>query len=109
MKTIVEIQSVADYYDLVEKTPKCIVLFSADWCGDCLFLKQFLDQLVSENQEYQWYYVDRDKLLDICIENGIMGIPSFIAYKEGKKAGTFISKQRKTKQEVQDFINSLGE
>ncbi len=109
MKTIIEITSAREYNDLIAKTPKSIVLFSAEWCGDCLFLKQFLNQLVSENQDYQWYYVDRDKLLDICLENGIMGIPSFIAYSQGNKIGTFISKQRKTKEEVQKFINSLGE
>lgn len=109
MKTIIEIEKNDDYYKLIDTTPKAIVLFSAQWCGDCLYLKQFLDQLVLENQDYQWFYVDRDKLLDICLENGIMGIPSFIAYSQGKQIGTFISKQRKTKQEVQQFINSLGE
>ena len=30
---------------------------------------------------FDFVSVDRDKFMDICIENGIMGIPSFLVYK----------------------------
>ena len=38
---------------------------------------------------------------------GVFGIPSFIAFNDGKETGRFVNKDRKTKQQVEDFINGL--
>ena len=39
---------------------------------------------------------------------GVFGIPSFIAFKDGKEIGRFVNKDRKTKQQVEDFITGLN-
>lgn len=36
-----------------------------------------------------------------------MGIPSFIAYKEGKEVARLVNKLRKTKNEIQAFIDAI--
>ena len=46
-------------------------------------------------------------MLDLCIELKILGIPSFVAYDKGEELGRFVSKLRKTEEEVQSFIDSI--
>ncbi len=41
---------------------------------------------------FDFVSVDRDKFMDICIENGIMGIPSFLVYKNGELLGSYLEK-----------------
>ena len=52
-------------------------------------------------------YINRDDMLDLCIELKILGIPSFIAYDKGQELGRLVSKLRKTEEEVQSFIDSI--
>nr|MCR4912154.1 thioredoxin [Lactobacillus sp.] len=35
------------------------------------------------------------------------GIPSFVVYQDGKEIGRLVNKDRKTKEEVENFLNSL--
>ncbi len=37
----------------------------------------------------------------------IMGIPSFVVYEDGKEKARFVNKDRKTKKEVEDFLNNI--
>lgn len=54
-----------------------VFLFTADWCPDCKVIEPDLPQLEAKYTNYKFISVDRDKFIDICIEHGIMGIPSF--------------------------------
>lgn len=72
------------------------------------FFKTFIDDLVHDNQDWTFYYVDRDKMVDLCIDLEIMGIPSFIAYKDGREVARLVNKLRKTQEEVQAFIDGIG-
>ena len=58
--------------------------------------------------KFSFITVDRDQFIDLCRELDIFGIPSFIAYHQGKEIGRFVSKDRKTKEEIQKFIDSLN-
>ncbi|GLH64602.1 MULTISPECIES: thioredoxin family protein [Bacillaceae] len=104
MKTI----ETAAQYEEVKKTKKAIFVFSADWCPDCRFIQPFLPEIEQAFSEYEFYYVDRDQLLEVCQQENVFGIPSFIAYDNGKELGRFVSKDRKTKEEVERFIQSLS-
>ena len=105
MDNLTEITTTELYKEIIQK--HVIIVFTTEWCGDCHYLKTFIDEIVTENKDWQFVYIDRDKLLDLCIDLDILGIPSFIAYDSGKEVGRFVSKLRKTKEEVQNFINSL--
>jgi thiol-disulfide isomerase/thioredoxin len=89
------------------KSGKSIALFSADWCPDCVVIKPLLPELTEKYRDYNFVYVDRDEHMDICQEYDIFGIPSFIAFVDGEVVGTFISKDRKTKEEIESFIESV--
>lgn len=67
----------------------------------------YIEHVVENNPAYQFYYVNRDDMLDLCIELNILGIPSFIAYDNGQELGRLVSKLRKTEEEVQSFIDSI--
>ena len=82
-------------------------MFTANWCPDCMFVKPFIGDIVVANPEFKFYVVNRDDLLDLCKSLDILGIPSFIAYSDEVEIGRFVSKFRKTKDEIQGFIDSL--
>lgn len=86
---------------------KYIFMFSADWCPDCRFIDPFLPEIQEKYQEYTFIYVDRDEFIDLCAEVDVFGIPSFIAYEKGNELGRFVSKDRKSKEEIERFIEGL--
>ncbi|KYC92097.1 hypothetical protein B4096_3053 [Heyndrickxia coagulans] len=105
--TMQELQSMEDFKNLKENGAH-IFLFSADWCPDCRFLDPFMPEIEKEYSDYTFVHVDRDKFLDLCADLDVYGIPSFVAFRDGKEIGRFVSKDRKTKEEVEKFIESLA-
>lgn len=85
-----------------------ILMFSADWCPDCRFIDPVLPEIEATFNEYTFYYVDRDKFIDLCQELNVFGIPSFVAFNNGKEIGRFVNKNRKTKEEIEKFIQELA-
>lgn len=82
-----------------------LFVWSTAWCPDCLYLNPFLPGLEAENPDLEFVKLDRDELLDLAIEQEILGIPSMVLTENGQTAGRFVSKERKTPKEIQDFIN----
>ena len=105
--TMQELQSMEDFKNLKENGAH-IFLFSADWCPDCRFLDPFMPEIEEAYSDYTFVHVDRDKFLDLCADLDVYGIPSFVAFRDGKEIGRFVSKDRKTKEEVEKFIESLA-
>lgn len=96
-----------EHLDEEIKAGTSVALFSADWCRDCVFIKPFLPEIEEKYNEIKFVYIDRDEHLDLCEEYDIFGIPSFIAFKDGEVVGSFINKDRKTKEEIESFIESV--
>lgn len=89
----------------IAKNKTSIILFTASWCPDCMFIKPFIGELVQDNPEFTYYQIDRDEMIELCQQLEIMGIPSFLSYHNGNEINRFVSKLRKTKEEIQAFIN----
>lgn len=85
-----------------------VFLFSAAWCKDCVFIDPFMPEVVEKFSNVRFVKVDRDQFIDLCIELDVFGIPSFVAYKEGKELGRFVSKDRKTQEEIEQFLTSIS-
>lgn len=102
-----KLQSLEEFEQL-KNDGKHIFVFSADWCPDCRFADLFLPEIEEKYTEYEFVHVDRDEFIDLCTQLDIYGIPSFIAYNNGEELGRFVSKDRKTKEEVESFINGLA-
>ena len=86
---------------------KVVLFFTADWCPDCRFIKPAMPEIEQDFSDYTFYEVDRDENIDLAAELNVFGIPSFIVYDNGKEIGRFVNKDRKTKQQVEDFLNNL--
>lgn len=104
MKTLTSVEA---FHEL-KNEGKHIFVFSADWCPDCRFIEPFMPEVVEKYSEFEFVLVDRDEFLDLCGELDVFGIPSFIAYENGKEIGRFVSKNRKTQAEIEQFIESLS-
>lgn len=89
------------------ETGKHVFFFTADWCGDCVYIKPVMPELEAEFPEYTFVQVDRDEFPDLASQWAIFGIPSFIVTENGKEKGRLVNKNRKTKAEISDFIKSL--
>ena len=98
--------SVEDLATYVEKG-RNVFFFTADWCGDCSFIKPAMPEIEAAHPEYTFIEVDRDVYIDVAIEWGIMGIPSFVVIEDGKEIGRLVNKLRKTKEEVNAFLTSV--
>ena len=86
---------------------KVVLFFTADWCPDCRFIKPAMPEIEQDFSDYTFYEVDRDENIDLAAELNVFGIPSFSVYDNGKEIGRFVNKDRKTKQQVEDFLNNL--
>ncbi|HSI66822.1 MAG TPA: thioredoxin family protein [Planococcus sp. (in: firmicutes)] len=84
-----------------------VFMFTADWCPDCRVIDPIMPEIEAKFNEFTFISVDRDRFIDLCIDLNIFGIPSFLGFVNGKEAGRFVSKDRKTKQEIESFIESL--
>ncbi|SDM27822.1 thioredoxin family protein [Bacillus sp. OK048] len=86
---------------------KTIFMFSANWCPDCRVIEPILPEVEANHSEFTFIHIDRDQFIDLCQQLEVYGIPSFIAFEHGKELGRFVSKDRKTQEEIEEFINGL--
>ena len=99
-----KLQTVEQFEQL--KQGSTIFMFSANWCPDCRIIEPILPEIMDKYKEYTFIYVDRDDFIDLCIEHDIFGIPSFLLFVGGVEKGRFVSKDRKTQEEIEEFIQS---
>lgn len=100
------LESVEQFNDL-KQSSSVVFLFTADWCPDCHFIDPFMPEIEQTFNNLTFMSVNRDQFIDICAENEIYGIPSFLAYKDGVEVGRFVSKERKTKEEIEEFLKRI--
>jgi thiol-disulfide isomerase/thioredoxin len=96
-----------EQFEQLKDNGKTIFMFSAGWCPDCRFIEPVLPEIEKRFNEYTFVHVDRDDYIDLCQQLDVYGIPSFIAFEDGKELGRFVSKDRKTQEEIEKFISGL--
>ena len=99
MDQLIEINSLEEYEKAIQT--KSIILFTASWCPDCMFIKPFIGNVVKKYPNFTFYSINRDHFIDF------LGIPSFVSYENGQETGRFVSKLRKTQEEIETFIQSI--
>jgi thiol-disulfide isomerase/thioredoxin len=96
-----------EQFEQLRDQGKTIFMFSAGWCPDCRVIEPLLPEIESKFTAYTFIHEDRDQFIDLCQQLDIYGIPSFIAFGNGKELGRFVSKDRKTQEEIEGFITGL--
>ena len=89
------------------ETGNSVFFLTAGWCGDCRFIKPQMPEIENDFSDWQFIEVDRDKYIDVAAEWNIFGIPSFVVIQDGKELGRLVNKDRKTKQEIESFLESV--
>jgi thiol-disulfide isomerase/thioredoxin len=83
-----------------------MAVFKAVWCKDCHFIDPFMPEVERKYADkLTFVHIDRDELPDLCEKYNILGIPSFIAFVEGQELIRFVSKLRKTREEIEEFMD----
>ncbi|MCR8645292.1 thioredoxin family protein [Paenibacillus sp. N1-5-1-14] len=94
------------FRDIIAGDKLTIAVFKAVWCKDCHFIDPFMPDLEKQYADQVTFIeLDRDEVLDLCDELNILGIPSFIAFRNGQEVVRFVSKLRKTREEIEQFVD----
>ena len=105
MDQLIEINTLDEYKEAIKN--KSIILFTASWCPDCMFIKPFIGDVVKKYPDFTFYSINRDNFIELCQNLDILGIASFVSYENGQETGRFVSKLRKTQEEIEAFIQSI--
>ncbi|GLI05802.1 thiol reductase thioredoxin [Paenibacillus tyrfis] len=94
------------FREVIGGSKPTVAVFKATWCKDCHFIDPFMPQVEEAYQDrLNFIHIDRDDLPDLCSELNILGIPSFIAFRDGQELVRFVSKLRKTRDEIEQFLD----
>lgn len=97
------ITSIEQYKEIIEGEGS-VLMFSAGWCPDCTVIEPLLPVLEETHSDLNFYKINRDNFIELCQDLDIFGIPSFLVFREGQELGRFVSKNRKTMEEIDVFL-----
>lgn len=102
---------IANHYEeiaqKIDSTDKTVLIFTADWCGDCRYLHPLLPDIEKENPDFTFILVDRDRFIELAQKWDVFGIPSLLVFENGVNIASLINKERKTKQQINEFLKGL--
>jgi len=70
-----------------KKNTKTLVMYTADWCGQCKESKKFMAELASENRDPNIVFAIMDGTKNDVEGLHILGYPTFIAYSDERPEG----------------------
>lgn len=101
MKTISQYN---EFKEITQSNEPVVIKFFAGWCPDCTRMDQWIDPIVEEYNNYDWYQINRDDVPDAATENDVMGIPSLLIFKNNEKLAHLHSANAKTPEDVKAFL-----
>ncbi|BBH21675.1 thiol reductase thioredoxin [Paenibacillus baekrokdamisoli] len=100
------IQTDEAFRETIASHQMTVAVFKTTWCKDCHYIEPFMPDLeAAYSGRIQFIQVDRDDLPDLCSELNILGIPSFIAFRDGRELVRFVNKLRKSREEIEQFLD----
>lgn len=100
-----KITSEAEFQVAIQSPRLTVAVFKADWCGDCKFIDPFMPDVEQKfSNQLTLVEVDVDAVGDVSQQQNILGIPSFVAYADGRELIRFVNKFRKSREEIEDFL-----
>jgi thioredoxin 1 len=74
----------SSFEELVNAPTPVLVDFWATWCGPCRAMHPVLDALKAEmGDRVRIVKIDVDKNIDLAVRMKVMGVPTFMLYKNG--------------------------
>jgi thiol-disulfide isomerase/thioredoxin len=100
-----ELKNRSEFDEAIASDKYICALFTADWCPDCHVVKPIMPELEKiHGDEFEFISLDRDLFLDLCQDLAVFGIPSFICFRKSEECGRFVSKDAKTREEIEAFL-----
>jgi thiol-disulfide isomerase/thioredoxin len=101
-----EIQSNEEFAQVIQHG-RVVVEFYANWCPDCHLIAPYFSEWEAQYADkFTLVRADRDVLIDTAEKYSVLGIPSFIAFEDGKEVSRLVSRDTKTKGECEAFFDS---
>lgn len=101
-----EIKTVAEFEQATNGQKPVIVKFYTDWCPDCHRIDPFMPEVEKAYADkLDMISINRDTLPELAQKLDVFGIPSFIAFQEGKELVRFVSKLGKSREEIEHFLD----
>jgi thiol-disulfide isomerase/thioredoxin len=104
-----KISNEQDFHALITLPQITVAVFKTTWCPDCHYIVPFMPDLEKKYAQISFIELDRDELPELCEQLNILGIPSFLAFREGQELARFVSKLRKTREEIEEFLDKVIE
>lgn len=99
------IDTVEDFNKVIDSPETVIVKFETTWCPDCKRLNVYVDDLVKEFN-FKWYSADRDQFPELGRDYQVLGIPSLLAFKGGKKIA-HLRADNQSQDEIREYLKSI--
>lgn len=107
---MLQIKSASQFHELINQEKPVMAVFKTTWCKDCHYIEPFMPELMERyGDRLAFAHIDRDELPDVCEQLNILGIPSFIGFCKGQELTRFVSKLRKTKEEIEQFLERTAQ
>lgn len=101
-----QVTSAEEFKVSIQSSNLIVAVYTADWCGDCKFIDPFMPEVEAKYEgRITFIEVDVDQVGEVSQEQNILGIPSFVAYTDGRELVRFVSKLRKSREEIEDFLD----
>ncbi|MDN8592230.1 thioredoxin family protein [Paenibacillus sp. 11B] len=105
-----KITSKPEFDVAIQSSRLTVAVFKADWCGDCKFIDPFMPEVEEQfARELTLVEVDVDQVGTVSEEQNILGIPSFVAYTDGRELVRYVNKLRKSREEIEQFLQRAVE
>ncbi|MBN6189318.1 thioredoxin family protein [Aneurinibacillus sp. BA2021] len=101
-----EITTTEQFWEAVQSSTLTVAKFYTDWCPDCHRIDPFMPEVEEAYKDrLSFISVNRDTLPELGEELGILGIPSFVAFRGGQEIVRFVSRAGKTREEIEAFLD----
>ena len=90
---------------LIDSKKLVIIDFFASWCGPCQMFIPVFEEFAKNNKDIEMFKVDIDNDADFAGESNVQGVPTIIAYKDGKELSRFSG--FKSAEELKEFVDSV--
>ena len=91
---------------VLEADKPVLVDFTAAWCPPCRAMKPILDALDAERDDLDVVEVDVDESIDVAARYGVLSMPTFMLFIDGRPVQTLIGARPRRRLET-DLAEAL--
>ena len=83
-------------FDQIINSDKPVLIdFFAIWCGPCQMMKPIIEEIAKEAKGFEVVELNIDELPEVAAKYNVLGVPTFIVFREGQEITRFSSSMPK--------------